>query len=334
MDKRIFFFLASLLFLVGGAKANDDVCEMVKPRMRVVIDNDFGGDPDGLFQLAHHLLSPSSDIKAIICSHHYGDFYGHPGHVRHAKQQVDELLRVMGREGVPVLLGSDSSFVSTDEYLESEGARAIVAEAMRDDASPLYVVCGAALTNVASAFLMKPEIAQRITAVVWIGGPEHVELCKNQVQHQREYNQGIDPVSSQVVFNHSDLNIWQIPRDVYRQPLYGYAELKDLIGDAGTTGDFLMQRLEEVLRRSKGSLGETYVLGDSPLVVATSLQTPWERDAASCEYVVRKTPLINDKGFYEENAAGRPIRIFTKIDTRLLLGDFVAKLKILAHPIH
>lgn len=29
------------------------------PRMRVIIDNDFSGDPDGLFQLAHHLLSPS-----------------------------------------------------------------------------------------------------------------------------------------------------------------------------------------------------------------------------------------------------------------------------------
>jgi hypothetical protein len=40
---------------------------VVKPRMRVIIDNDFGGDPDGLFELVHHLLSlllrsaPSSD---------------------------------------------------------------------------------------------------------------------------------------------------------------------------------------------------------------------------------------------------------------------------------
>jgi len=29
-------------------------------RARVIIDNDFAGDPDGLFQLAHHVLSPPS----------------------------------------------------------------------------------------------------------------------------------------------------------------------------------------------------------------------------------------------------------------------------------
>ena len=40
----------------------------MKPRMRVIIDNDFAGDPDGLLQLAHHLLSPSVDIRAVIGS--------------------------------------------------------------------------------------------------------------------------------------------------------------------------------------------------------------------------------------------------------------------------
>jgi hypothetical protein len=33
------------------------------PRQRIIIDNDFGGDPDGLFQLAHHLASPSVEIS-------------------------------------------------------------------------------------------------------------------------------------------------------------------------------------------------------------------------------------------------------------------------------
>ena len=42
---------------------------LVKPRMRVIIDNDFGGDPDGLFELVQHLLSPSVEIRGIIGSH-------------------------------------------------------------------------------------------------------------------------------------------------------------------------------------------------------------------------------------------------------------------------
>jgi hypothetical protein len=42
----------------------------ITPRQRIIIDNDFGGDPDGLFQLAHHLASPSVEIalsSALIC---------------------------------------------------------------------------------------------------------------------------------------------------------------------------------------------------------------------------------------------------------------------------
>ena len=52
----------------------------ILPRARVIIDNDFGGDPDGLFQLAHHLVSPSVEVRAIIGSQHYpGGFYGQSG---------------------------------------------------------------------------------------------------------------------------------------------------------------------------------------------------------------------------------------------------------------
>src|SRR3954453_1061259 len=39
------------------------------PRYRVVSDNDYSGGPDGLFQLAHLLLSPSVDVRAVIGSH-------------------------------------------------------------------------------------------------------------------------------------------------------------------------------------------------------------------------------------------------------------------------
>jgi purine nucleosidase len=35
----------------------------------VIIDNDFSGDPDDLFALVHHVLSPSVEIPLIIGSH-------------------------------------------------------------------------------------------------------------------------------------------------------------------------------------------------------------------------------------------------------------------------
>ncbi|MET0729471.1 MAG: nucleoside hydrolase, partial [Acidimicrobiales bacterium] len=40
--------------------------EQIKPRVRVILDNDYAGDPDGLVELAHHLLSPGVDIRFVI----------------------------------------------------------------------------------------------------------------------------------------------------------------------------------------------------------------------------------------------------------------------------
>jgi hypothetical protein len=42
---------------------------MAAARMRVVVDDDFSGDPDGLVQLAHHALSPSVELRLVIGSH-------------------------------------------------------------------------------------------------------------------------------------------------------------------------------------------------------------------------------------------------------------------------
>ena len=295
--------------------------------MRVIVDNDFGGDPDGLFQLAHQVLSPSAEIRAIVGSHHYDDFFGNPGTSAFACKMAKEVLSVMHCDSLTVYVGAEGKFTNIKEPLESEGARAIIAEAMREDKRPLYVLCGAGLTNIAAAYLMEPRIAERITAVVWIGGPEYADLCRNQLQKQREYNQGIDPIASQVVFNHSNLHIWQIPRDVYRQALYSYPELEECIGKSGKTGNYLMERLAVPFKWMHGGLGETYILGDSPLVLVTALLSPWESDPSSCEYVIRKTPFMNDNGFYNENPTGRPIRIFTRIDGRLMFEDLIAKLK-------
>jgi len=41
---------------------------VLSPRCRVIVDNDFSGDPDGLVGLAHHLLSPTNRVVAITSS--------------------------------------------------------------------------------------------------------------------------------------------------------------------------------------------------------------------------------------------------------------------------
>lgn len=306
--------------------------ETVKPRIRVIIDNDFGGDPDGLFQLVHHILSPSVEIKGIIGSQHYKEgFYGSPGTATFACTQVNELLSKMRlAEGIPVYEGGSSGLIDTKKPVESQGAKAIVREAMREDTKqPLYILCGAGLTNIASAYLLEPRISKRII-LVWIGGPEYKGLGVPPPNGKKlEYNLGIDIKACQVIFNVSDISIWQVPRNTYRQALYSYSELIHRIQPNGIIGQYLVEKLEDLMKRAKRSLGEAYVLGDNPLVLLTALQSSWEVDPASSIYVVRQAPYINESGLYEETSKSRSIRVYTNLDTRLMFEDLVAKLALL-----
>ena len=197
---------------------------------------------------------------------------------------------------------------------------------MREDKRPLYVVCGAGLTNIASAYLMEPKIADKLI-LVWIGGEEYEGLAYPPPGRRRtEYNTGIDIKSCQVIFNHSQIPIWQVPRNAYRQALVSYPEILYKVKKHGETGEYLVEKLEDLMKRAKRRLGEAYVLGDNPLVLLTALQSSWEVDPSSSKYVLKRVPKINDAGFYEKNEEGRKIRVYTNLDIRLMFEDFVAKL--------
>ena len=141
----------------------------VTPRMRVIVDNDFSGDPDGLFQLTHLLLSPSVEIRAIIGSHlKVGDgFDPSKTQAQNAANKARALLKVMAlKSNIPVIAGSDTALPNDSTPAKSEAANFIIKEALRTDTKlPLYLLCGAGLTEIASALLSAPQIADKLTQV-------------------------------------------------------------------------------------------------------------------------------------------------------------------------
>jgi inosine-uridine nucleoside N-ribohydrolase len=311
--------------------------ELVPARARVIIDNDFSGDPDGLLQLAHHLLSPSVDIRAVIGSHlRPGDPFD-PSEVTadNAAREALDVVRLVGLDGrVPVVAGSNVGLADRATPIRSAATDAIIAEAMRDDTElPLYLACGAGLTELASAWLLEPRIADRLT-LVWIGGPEHDGLAlRPPGSAGPEYNLNIDLAAGQVVFGDSAIPIWQIPRDAYRQTLLSTAELITRIGTAGPLGEHLeraITRVSTMAGRHGIHLGETYICGDSPLVLLTALQSAFEADPSSSDYVVRATPGFDDDGGYIDGAGVRDIRVYTRLDVRLMFDDLFAKLDLAA----
>lgn len=310
-----------------------EIAPAAGPRARIIIDNDFSGDPDDLFQLVHHVLSPSVDIRLVVASHLRSDDPFDPSgrSAANAHLVAQDLFGRMGLISTDVIVeGSNEPLPDRTTGQPSPASAAIIREVMRDDVTtPLFYVAGGGLTDLASAYLSEPRIAERIT-LVWIGGAEHDGLAAPPPNAMPvEYNLLIDPVSAQVVFNDSPIRIWQVPRDVYRQCLVSDAELRLRIAAAGPLGRYMYDEVAQVVSMVGNHLGgaaETYALGDSPLVLLTALQSIFEPDPTSSRYVERPTPSLTDDGSYQENESARLMRIYTWVDTRLMFEDFYLKL--------
>lgn len=128
---------------------------------RVIVDNDWSGDPDGLVALAHHLLSPTNEVLAVTSSFLNPMFASPRSSAADGAAMALELLGVIADDGPqpPVLAGSDVPF--SGELVVSPAADEIVA-VVRGSEAPVVVVCGGPLTNVADALLRAPDIAPRI----------------------------------------------------------------------------------------------------------------------------------------------------------------------------
>ena len=303
--------------------------------MRVIIDNDFSGDPDGMFQLTHLLLSPSVEVRGVVGSHlAAGDgFDPSKRQAQNAAKKAKELLQLMNLTiNIPVFAGSNTAMANDSTAVRNEAVDFIIKEALRTDTKlPLYILCGAGLTELASALLTTPTIADRLT-VIWIGGAEYPDIAIPPPNYSNpEYNLNIDIAAARVVFNRSVIPIWQVPRNAYRQALLPYSQLLLKVKPQGKVGSYLTGLLESLMTRIQpfANIGETYILGDSPLVLLTALQSSFEADPSSCTYVSKMAPKINEQGAYEFNYSGRTIRVYTRLDVNLMFDDFFAKLELM-----
>lgn len=305
--------------------------------VRLIVDNDFGGDPDGLFLLAHLLLSPSVDLPLVIGSHYrdFGEADLVPDKSAASVGKARELLRYFPAFLHPPLVAGRAGPLATMESAETSPATAaIIREAVRADGTmPLFYAAGGSLTELALALKAEPAIARRLT-LVWIGGAEHPDLAAPPPgPGEPEYNFSLDPVAARVVFNQSDIEIWQIPRNAFRQMLVSLAEL-DSLAHGSAVGRYLRDqvlaskaRLARNLPAHVFTSGETFTLGDTALVTLAALRSAFQPDSASSSYQVRPTPLLAEDGSYLPNPAGRPMRVYSTVDAGLTWRDFVAKLR-------
>jgi hypothetical protein len=280
---------------------------------RVIVDNDFAGDPDSLIALAHQLLQPKARTVLVTTSALAPEFSvgtSQGASCAAGRTVVLALFKAMRiLAPPPVMAGSET--LGDPAVPPSPAAMAIVAEALRDDPLPLYLTCGGPLTNVAAALRLQPAIANRMT-LVWIGGGPYPE-------GGWEYNLAADAPAAREVIERSDLPLWQVPQDAYRQMQVSVAELDVRLRRLSTAGAWLYDRFTSPpdFIEVKGS----WPLGDSPTVLLTSIS------AESSHSLSQPARRIAGDLKYGDIIPGRSIRVFDRLDVRLCWEDFLALMR-------
>jgi hypothetical protein len=311
MNRRRFLAGGGALLVAASAhSARADIAQTANAR--VIVDNDFAGDPDGLVALAHQLASPAAKT-VLVTSSALDEGLAQAGGLAPGataalgRDLAQDLMTTMKQAGsCPTISGSET--FGLDGARENAAAKAIVAEAMKADDLPLYLACGGPLTNIAHALILEPLIAKSVT-LVWIGG-------SGEPEGGYEYNLSTDLAAAKHVFEDSQVPIRQTPQDVYKQLQESIAEINRDILPLSATTRWLYERYKHLPPFVK--LGGSVGFGDSALVYLTSLAP----DAAVSHQALAR--VINADFSYGPIVSGRRITMIDQIDPRLIVADFRA----------
>ena len=144
----------------------------------VVLDTDTYNEIDDQYALAFLVKSaPRLRLVGIHAAPFYAPEFNHKSEnpedgMEKSYEEILRVLRLMEREDLIPLAqkGSREYMKSETEPVESPAAHRLVELAMEhSEEKPLYVLAIGAITNVASALLMEPEIKNRMV-LVWLGG--------------------------------------------------------------------------------------------------------------------------------------------------------------------
>lgn len=277
-------------------------------KVRVIVSTDTACEADDPFAIAHALLSPKLDVKAVVAEHFMAE-----GSMERSYAAAVKLLTLM-KSDVPVLHGQ----VWPKDGALSEGAQRIIDEARKDDARRLFVLCMGAMTTAADAVKAAPDISDKLTLVT-IGGrgyrENHVAL--------REFNWGNDPEAINYILRDTDVTIWQIPFSGYAFVRTSLAMLQQRLASCGEVGEYLLHQMDAYNNGPYAgwTAGESWSLGDNPSVAVViddcAGRSQWEN-----------AWLIDAETNYVEEVPGRKIRIYHTINSHFVLEDLFAKLQL------
>lgn len=282
-------------------------------KIRVIVDTDAACEADDPFAIVHALISPKLIVKGITAEH-----YNEEGSVQKSYEEIRTILELMQMD-TSFFMGEERALSSAEQKGTSEAVDFIIGEALREDEHPLYILCQGAITNIAAAFNKCPDIIDKVT-VIWIG--THGEQT---VAPFREFNAGNDIISANKVLS-SGTNLWLVPSCVYTTITIGIAEIQNDVLPCGAIGRHLFENMISYNNSEFAgwTQGESWSLGDSPAIAIAI-------NPGCGHFKEIEAPIICEDTSSKKNDGAKKqpsIRMYTDVDSRYVLGDFIAKLKL------
>ncbi|MBE6705137.1 MAG: nucleoside hydrolase [Ruminococcaceae bacterium] len=212
-----------------------------------VLDTDTYNEIDDQFALAYMLKCPEKmNVKAIYAAPFFNNRSSSP--CDGMQRSYDEILKVlhfMHREDmIPnVFKGSENYLPDEKTPVISDAAKHLASLAMGyTPEKPLYVVAIGAITNVASALILNPEISDRIV-VVWLGGHSF------EKENTGEFNMVQDIAAARVVWNMAEFLV-QLPcAGVVEHFSISAPELREYLLGKGDLCTYLAQNTLDYMER-------------------------------------------------------------------------------------
>lgn len=221
-------------------------------KVDVVLDTDAYNEIDDQFAISYllHAGERLSPVRFYAAPFHNEKSSGPEDGMLKSYEEILHLLRLADREDLEeiVLQGSPRYLQDEETPVLSPAAHDLTQLAMEySPERPLYVVAIGAITNVASALLLRPEIAENIV-IVWLGGNAR------HLPHTKEFNMMQDIAAARVVMG-SGAPFIQLPCDgVVKQFTVSGAELEHWLKGKNRLADYLATyTIQEAERYAAGT---------------------------------------------------------------------------------
>ncbi len=287
-----------------------------KGKIDVVLDTDTYNEIDDQFALAYLLSSKEKlNTKAIYAAPFFNARSNGPEEgMEKSYAEIKKILSFM-KENIDAFKGSKSYLPDENTPVESDAADDLIKRAKSYSAEkPLYVVAIGAITNIASALIKAPEIAENIV-IVWLGG--HAR----HFHDTNEFNMKQDIAAARVIMK-SGAPFVQLPcMGVVSGFTVSKPELECWFKGKNELADYLAKSTVEEAEIYTAVKTWTRCIWD-----VTAVAWLLNDDDRFMLSRIEKTSLPTYDYHYTADPDGEPMRYVYHINRDVLLADLVKKI--------